>query len=197
MKAAGPGEDNRLQQELEALFRENKQLIYRVARRVTGNTQDAEDILQDLFVKLARGQRSSDFKRNPKGYLHRAAINSAVSLLRSRESERLADGDMDSMEIPAPEDGSWRKDDIDRVRRAMAKMKPNLIEIVNLYYSEGYSCREIAEITGRLLPTVVADLFRARAQLKRLMGIQEKYRETRQRQDQRVRKPDLADISRA
>ncbi len=199
MKTADPAEGERFQKELEALFRENHRLIYRAAYRVLRNVQDAEDVLQGVFIKLIRGWPSSDFKNNPKGYLYRTAINSALNALRARETRKLADEDVDvdSMEIPAPEDEFWRNDDIDGMRRAMAKMKPNLIEIVNLYYNEGNSCREIAKITGRAATTVAADLFRARAELKRLMGIQEKYRETQERQNQRVRKPDLADTSRA
>ena len=115
-----------------------------------------------MFIKLIRGWPSSDFKNNPKGYLYRTAINSALNVLRARETRKLADEDVDvdSMEIPAPDDESWFNDDIDGMRRAMAKMKPNLIEIVNLYYNEGHSCREIAKITGRAAPTVAADLFR-------------------------------------
>ena len=197
MKTADPTEGETFQKELEALFRENHRLIYRAAYRITGNVQDAEDVLQGVFIKLIRGWPSSDFKNNPKGYLYRTTINSALNVLRARETRNLADEDVGSMEIPAPDDESWRNDDIDGMRRAMAKMKPNLIEIVNLHYNEGYSCREIAEITGRLVPTVAADLFRARMELKRLIGIQEKYRETQQRQNQRVRKPGLADTSRA
>jgi len=196
MKTADPGEVERFQQELEALFQENRRVIYRAAYRVTGNVEDAEDILQDVFIKLIRRQPSSAFNRNPKGYLYRTAINSALNLIRSRETRNVADDDVNSMEIPA-EGETWHNDDIMLMRRALAKMKPNLIEIVNLHYNEGYSCREIAKITGRAAPTVAADLFRARALLKRLMGIQEKYRETQQRKNQRVRKPDLADTSRA
>src|SRR5437762_9124905 len=129
MKTADPAEGERFQKELEALFRENHRLIYRAAYRVLRNVQDAEDVLQGVFIKLIRGWPSSDFKNNPKGYLYRTAINSALNVLRARETRKLADEDVDvdSMEIPAPDDESWRNDDIDGMRRAMAKMKPNLI----------------------------------------------------------------------
>ena len=99
------------------------------------------------------------------------------------------------MEIPAPEGESWHNDNIMLMRRALAKMKPNLIEIVNFHYTEGYSCREIAKITGRAVPTVAADLFRARAELKRLTRTEEKHRETQQRKHGTDRGPLLADAS--
>jgi predicted RNA polymerase sigma factor len=90
----------------------------------TGNAADAEDVLQDVFVKLIQGRPSKDFNRNPKGYLYRAAINSAVSIIRSRESRKLADHDIESVEIPESSGESGDEDDITSMRLAMANMKP-------------------------------------------------------------------------
>jgi RNA polymerase sigma-70 factor (ECF subfamily) len=81
------------QQELSALFEENRPLVYRTAYNVTGSTGDAEDVLQNVFVKLMKGQPSSDLQKNPQGYLYRAATNEALSILRSRERrKRLEEG---------------------------------------------------------------------------------------------------------
>ena len=71
MRAAFQSEAERFQQELEALYRENYQLIYRAAYGVTGNAEDAQDVLQTVFVKLIEAPPPGDFKRNPKGYLYR------------------------------------------------------------------------------------------------------------------------------
>src|SRR5437016_1630529 len=140
MRAAFQSEAERFQQELEALYRENYQLIYRAAYGVTGNAEDAQDVLQTVFVKLIEALPPGDFKRNPKGYLYRTAINFALSSLRSHDSRKLTGDDVNSMEIAAPEGDPQHGDLIDQLRGAMAKVKPNVVEMVNLFYKEGCSC---------------------------------------------------------
>src|SRR5437764_3556002 len=183
----------RFQSELETLFRENHLRIYRAAYSVTGNHGDAEDVLQNIFLKLSQGQPSSNFDKNPEGYLYRAAINEAVSILRSRERRTLADDDVEGLEMPAPEVESGRDDRIDRMRAAMAKMKPSLIETMNLRYKEELPCSEIARIRGKPVGTVLADLFRGRRQMRKLMRIQEKQGETQHEKHETDRRQILAD----
>src|SRR5881396_3180714 len=61
--------------DLEALFREHYDRVFRAAHRVTGNPEDAEDVLQTVFTRLA-GAQGATFERseNPEAYLSRAAI---------------------------------------------------------------------------------------------------------------------------
>src|ERR1700674_3104080 len=69
---------------LEEAFRNYKDLVFRAAYRVTGNPSDAEDVLQTVSLKLAWEERLSEVK-NPRAYLHRAAVNAALDLLRSKK----------------------------------------------------------------------------------------------------------------
>src|SRR4029453_15868070 len=57
-----------LTSELEDLFREHHQLIYRTAYSVTGSKPDAEDVLQVIFLRLLRRGLPPDLLKNPKGY---------------------------------------------------------------------------------------------------------------------------------
>src|SRR5215468_9608753 len=68
----------------EQLFQEHHGLVYRAAYRITGNVQDAEDVLQTLFLRLLHRGRQLDLNANPKGYLHRAAVNIALDIVRAR-----------------------------------------------------------------------------------------------------------------
>src|SRR5262252_8069849 len=68
----------------ERIFNENQALVYRVAYRVTGNNEDAEDVLQTLFLRLLRREILPDMERNPKAYMHRAAINIALDIVKAR-----------------------------------------------------------------------------------------------------------------
>jgi RNA polymerase sigma-70 factor (ECF subfamily) len=180
------------QQELSALFEENRPLVYRTAYNVTGSTGDAEDVLQNVFVKLMKGQPSSDLQKNPQGYLYRAATNEALSILRSRERRKRLEEDLRSMPAPAPVSESDRDDQIARLRAATAKMKPGYVETLTLHYSEGRTCADIAKIRGKPLGTVLADLYRGRAEMRRLVRMEEKHGETQKRKHERDRSQVLA-----
>src|SRR4051812_25517627 len=67
---------------LEKAFREHHGRVFRAAHRITGNPQDAEDILQTVFLRLA--QKGDLTAENVPSYLYRAAINASIDLLRAR-----------------------------------------------------------------------------------------------------------------
>jgi RNA polymerase sigma factor (sigma-70 family) len=70
--------------ELEKLFQAHHSRVFRTAQRITGSAADAEDVLQNVFLRLVRGQEGYDLSQNPEAYLARAAINASLDLLRSR-----------------------------------------------------------------------------------------------------------------
>src|ERR1051325_3575364 len=73
-----------LPEDFERLFQEYHRLVYHAAYRITCNAEDAEDVLQTLFLRLLRRDTAPDFQSNPKGYLHRAAVNIALDIVRRR-----------------------------------------------------------------------------------------------------------------
>ena len=83
-----------LPEDFERTFREHHDLVYRAAYRITGNAEDAEDVLQTLFLRLLRRERALDAEANPKGYLHRAAVNIALDIVRLRKRNVPADDSM-------------------------------------------------------------------------------------------------------
>jgi DNA-directed RNA polymerase specialized sigma24 family protein len=68
-----PVTDELLAPELGELFEEHSRLVYRTAYSVTASPQDAEDVLQKLFLHLLRRGFPPGLKENPKAYLYRAA----------------------------------------------------------------------------------------------------------------------------
>jgi RNA polymerase sigma-70 factor (ECF subfamily) len=157
-----------LAQEFEEIFREHCQFIYRSAYSVTGNRQDAEDVLQNIFVKLIERDLPSALMRNPKAYLYRAAVNLALNTIRTRQRQRLTDGvellEAPSREVEGEGDGVQRA-----LMEAIAQLKPNLVEILILRYEHNYSDAEIAQMLGTSRGTVAVTLNRTRARLKKLM----------------------------
>src|SRR5436190_14006902 len=90
-------------QEFENLFREHYLLVYRTACVITGSHQDAEDVLQTIFLRLMRRSVFPDISKNPKGYFYRAAVHLSLDTLRSRRREVLtSDFSAIAGHIPTP-----------------------------------------------------------------------------------------------
>ncbi len=103
-------------------------------------------------------------------YLHRAAVNAALDLVRSRKGKdgsfedvepRLADDAADN-----PESRHGRQELRDELRRAVARLSPRASEVVSLRYFEGYRNHEIARMLGTSRTTVAVILHRARHRLR-------------------------------
>jgi len=159
-----------LPEEIEELFREHYQLLYRTAYGVTGNRQDAEDVLQSLFVKLLQNGIPPDLKQSPARYLHRAAVNLSLNVLRNRKRQRLVDG-VESLAVPVSDgrDADRRDEEFhDRLTRALAQLKPRALEILLLHYKHNYSDVQIAKMLGTTRGTIAVALYRIRARLRKL-----------------------------
>src|SRR5688572_2598182 len=123
-----------LPEDIEELFREHYQLLYRSAYGVTGNRQDAEDVLQSLFVKLLQNGIPPELTQHPARYLHRAAINLSLNVLRNRKRQRLVDVDGvdDLVGIPVVDGRDAERQYTEfheRLMRALAQLKPRALEI--------------------------------------------------------------------
>ena len=66
-------------QQYEQIFKQHARMVYGTAYRVTGSHEDAEDVLQTIFLGLVRRELPKDFARSPEAYLRRAAINSSLN----------------------------------------------------------------------------------------------------------------------
>ena len=81
---AGNVTKNELAQEFEKTFREHAEMIYRTAYSVTRTSQDAEDVVQTLFLGMLRRGLPDGLKENPRAYLYRAAVNLSINAVRRR-----------------------------------------------------------------------------------------------------------------
>ncbi len=152
---------------LQVLFRDHHDRVLRAAYRVTGSMADAEDVAQSVFLKLARAGCSD--LGNVEGYLHRAAINGALDLLRRRARENaveLFDGLPQSghsgpeKQCEAAELRAW-------LRNALGRLDPKAAEMFVLRYVEGCDLGEIARTLKTSRAVVAVLLHRTRARLRR------------------------------
>ena len=122
--------------DLDAVFREYAPVTYRPARMVTGTAEDAEDIVQTIFLRLLRGDYTSKLQRNPRGYLHQAAVNLSLDVLR-RRSRRTFIYDVDSLAAPDSADSGDRlaHQELDA---ALSELEPDAVHILTLRCVHGY-----------------------------------------------------------
>lgn len=172
VSAARPVPRSSPSEALEAIFRENGPVVFRTAWRVTGNAADAEDVLQTVFLRLAGRPDLGRLAREPRAYLHRAAVNGALDLVRSRLSAAgtlaLEDhgGDVEArgaLPDAATEARALRA----RLRRAIGRLAPRVAEVFVLRALEGIPNREIARLLGSSPAVVAVQYFRARTQLRK------------------------------
>jgi RNA polymerase sigma-70 factor, ECF subfamily len=172
MPIAAVRDGDALPQELEELFLEHCQMVHRTAYAVTGHRQDAEDVLQSIFVKLLQRGLTPEVRQHPARYLHRAAVNLSLNVLRNSKRRRLVDG-IDLLEIPASgekREGARERDERhERLMEALASLKPRALEILLLHYKHEYSDAQIAALLGTTRGTIAVTLFRIRARLKTLL----------------------------
>ncbi len=160
---------------LEQMYRDHYKRVLYAAYRVTGNMDDAEDVLQTVFMRLARREGGSPLSDSPGNYLHRAAINAAVDIVRSRKAARSTPLDDVDHTLSGDEDDSPQQDQANRemqdlVRQALTKVSPKAAEIFVLRYFEGYGNNEIAKMLGTSRSTVNVILHRTRNRLKDDLG---------------------------
>ena len=154
---------------VDQLFREHHGFVYRTAYSVTGTRHDAEDVLQTIFLRLLRRGLPDDFRKNPKGYLHRAAVNASLNVVRARRRQRVT-GDIESLRaIPAVVDSDPANEMRERLIRAMAELRPRVVEILVLRYEHDCSDADIARMLGTSRGVVAVTLYRARARLKKAL----------------------------
>lgn len=160
-----------LPEDFERIFQEHHELVFRVAYRITGSTEDAEDVLQTLFLRLLRREMLPDLERNPKAYLHRAAVNIGLDIVRQRGRHVRSEDLEEQLEDKRPrQDRQHHGTQIqDLLRDALSELTPRDAEIFVLRYVEGYDNAEIARILGTSRGTVAVLLFRSRSRLKKSM----------------------------
>ena len=158
-----------LDQEFEEIFRETYHMAFCTAYGVTGNSEDAEDVVQAVFLRMIRRGYPPDFKMHPRAYLYRAVVNESLNSIRSKKRFVFTD-DAERFETPSDAGESESVEEIhQRLYQAVAELKPEAAHILILRYVHQYSDAEIAKLLRTTRGTIAVSLYRSRARLKKLM----------------------------
>lgn len=154
----------------DAIVRQHSARVYRLAYRLTGNQHDAEDLTQEVFVRVFRSL-SSYQPGTFEGWLHRITTNLFLDQARRRQRIRfdaLPDdfADKQLRNVASPE-GDLAHDLFDAdVELALAELQPDFRVAVVLCDIEGLSYDEIADVLGIKTGTVRSRIHRGRAMLR-------------------------------
>jgi RNA polymerase sigma-70 factor (ECF subfamily) len=165
-----PAQDAAADSSVAALFTQHHERVFRVARRITGNASDAEDVLQTVFLRIMRRDEPPLRADDAANYLHRAATNASLDLLRRRKaarSEPIEDAERFRDHEPSPEAAHVGAEIRDKVRAALAGLNPRAAEIFVMRYFDGYGNREIARLLNTSWSTIAVTLHRTRARLQK------------------------------
>lgn len=155
--------------DFEDLFRQHSLLVYRTAYVITGSPEDAEDVLQTIFLRLMRRSAPPDIAKNPKGYFYRAAVHLSLDTIRARRREVLTP-DFSAIQGSVRAESSNAKTTLDKqLSGVLATLTPRAVEIVTLRYVHDYTEPEIARLLRISRGTVAVTLFRARRRLRKLL----------------------------
>jgi len=152
------------------LFEQHHERVFRVARRITGSAEDAEDVLQTVFLRIMRREEPPLRAEDAANYLHRAATNASLDLLRRRKaarSEPIDNPERFRDHEPGPDVAHESVEIRDRVCAALAALNPRAAEIFLLRYFDGYGNREIARLLNTSWSTIAVTLHRTRAKLQK------------------------------
>jgi RNA polymerase sigma-70 factor (ECF subfamily) len=154
---------------LTTAFQDDYKGLYTEAKRVLKNEFDAEDVIQDVYMKLADLKVAPEIHTNPKGYFRRTVHNAALDRIRSRKA-RKKDKSLEDVELVAPGSEREQENVCNELERVLASMSEEAKEIVELHCVDGYSDSEIAEMRGETRSRIASILSRSRARAKGSAG---------------------------
>jgi RNA polymerase sigma-70 factor, ECF subfamily len=167
----------------EYLFEKYREKVYAIAFRFTRNKEDALEVVQEVFIRVYQGL--SRFKTGSKFYtwLYRITVNRAIDFTRARKVRRTVEFDSSQDETgnnvvektrnpdsQDPADLAVRKELSDRILDAIDHLSPKHRAVFILHAVENLSYKEISDVVGCRIGTVMSRLFFARRKLQALLS---------------------------
>jgi len=173
---------DRMRREFEGLALDHLDALYSAALRLTRNERDAEDLVQDTFLRAFRFFEKFERGTNIKAWLFKILTNTFINLYRRKVKERTVvegaanQGGNERMVAreavegaPNPEDTLFDRLLSDDVLRAIDRLPIEFRLVVILADLQEFSYKEIAEVLDCPVGTVMSRLFRGRKQLKEML----------------------------
>ncbi len=152
----------------EDIYHKTSGLVYNVALRIVVNKQDAEEVTQDVFLKVSRNLKSFQFRSSLTTWIYRITVNTALNFIRSRSkvarsSVSYEDAVGSGANIEQKDTGAQEPDEPEELLKDLLEaLTPDQRACVVLRSVEGLSYQEIADVLKININTVRSRLKRAR-----------------------------------
>jgi RNA polymerase sigma-70 factor (ECF subfamily) len=155
---------------LEHLFAKHYMAVYSLAYRWCGVKEDAEDIAQEVFVKLVRKLHTFSQKSSFKTWLYRIAVNTAKDFGRKKVGRQRLEADfVREQSLPNPTTSGQDTVEAAQLMAAIGKLPLKQKEAVLLVFGEGFSHKETSKVLGCAETTVSWRIFQAKKRLKKFL----------------------------
>ncbi|HYJ52580.1 MAG TPA: sigma-70 family RNA polymerase sigma factor [Allosphingosinicella sp.] len=158
---------------LAELYRRESSRLVRLVARETRNREDARELVQDVFFRLARLGRSWEALERPQAYLRWVAANllrDRAKIARRRSASLHLVADEETLAGADPHKLLESRDMLARLETAMMRLKPRTREIFMAHRVEGLSYAEIARRTGLSVKGVEKQMSKALVALDHILG---------------------------
>jgi len=169
---------------LETLIQRYLKPIYSFVYRFLGNRQDAEDVTQEVFIKVWRHLKKFKKNKSFRIWIFSIAKNTAIDYLKKKKIIPFSEFENEFGEnklietIPDPlllANELLEKAEIrEKINSALEKLSPSYRMVLFLYYNDRFNFREIAEIFGESINTIKSRHYRALLMLKKILESNEK-----------------------
>lgn len=165
----------------EQIVLQTESAVYNLALSILKKREDAEDVTQEVYLRLWRSAGELEIESSLKVYILRTARNLSLDLIRKNSKRNdadtvflSADGEFeieieDTDASSRPDVAYLKKLDAEAVRESINELPPSAREIIILRDVEGLSYTEIAGMLGIAEGTLKSKLFRARERLRRII----------------------------
>jgi RNA polymerase sigma factor (sigma-70 family) len=154
----------------EIIVKQYEKLVFSILNRLLGTTEDAEDVSQDVFLKVHKKLKSFQFQSKLSTWIARIAYHTALNHIKKYSNHTTGNDtdDLDSFHftIDTPERIVASKDISNYISKLIGQMPLQYKTVLTLYHINEFSYKEIEEATGMPEGTVKGYLFRARKLLK-------------------------------
>jgi len=159
------------------LWKRHSSTVFKVAYRITKNRDDAEDVIQEAWMRAYVHLNTFDGRAKFSTWLTRVVINSALLTLRRKRARPETSMEITDGETWQPREFADQTKNVDelyvmrerteRLRRAICRLQPSLRNVVEIHQSTDRSVRETAKLAGISVAATKSRLLRARAALRR------------------------------
>ena len=152
-------------EEFEIIYNEYYHLLFKVAYSYTLNRCDAEDIVQESFIKFFNVNKKIDDNDKLKSYLVRIVVNKSIDFIRHNKNKV----SYDSEYVESLSDDKEKESDDSNILKFVLLLKDSYKTVILLHYYDNYSIKEIANILKISESNVKTRLSRAREKLKEMI----------------------------